>query len=353
MIVNKITSAIGCFGGQVGSRTLRSISAALLAVSFASAPISVASAEEFNGKPINFATASSLAAKKLLLDVTRANGRIVAVGEFGHIVYSDDDGSTWTQANSVQTQVTLTSVSFPSKEVGFAVGHDAVIVKTEDGGENWNIIYEDFDAETPLLSVFFDTPTHGMAMGAFGYLIETNDGGNTWEQRPIVAGEEDDFHLNDSFQAKDGGLWIAAEFGTVYHSADGGVNFARLQTPYEGSFWGGIGLSDGSVLIYGMRGNVYRTVDNGVTWEKVETGVTKSFGGSVELANGTVVLAGLNGAVSYSHDMGKSFQTVSRADREGYNAVIDIEGDKIAIFGESGVKLMPNTAEAALGAGAS
>jgi len=353
MIVNKITSAIGCLWGQFGPQTLRSISAALLAVSFASAPLGMASAEEFNGKPINYATASTLAAKKLLLDVTRANGRIVAVGEFGHVVFSDDDGATWTQASSVQTQVTLTSVSFPSNDVGFAVGHDAVIVKTVDGGDNWTLIYEDFDAETPLLSVFFDTPTHGMAMGAFGYLIETNDGGDTWEQRPIIADEEDDFHLNDSFRANDGGLWIAAEFGTVYYSADSGVTFSRIQTPYEGSFWGGIGLSDGSNLIYGMRGNVYRTVDNGVTWEKVETGVTKSFGGSVELANGTVVLAGLNGAIAYSTDTGKTFQTVSRADREGYNAVIGVAGGQIAIFGQSGVRIMPDNAEAALGAGAS
>ena len=353
MIANKITSAIGYFGSQFGPRTLKSISAALLAVSFASAPIGAASAEEFNGKPINYATASALAAKKLLLDVTRANGRIIAVGEFGHIVYSDDDGETWTQSNKVETQVTLTSVSFPSKEVGFAVGHDAVIVKTVDGGENWEIIYEDFDAETPLLSVFFDTPSHGMAMGAFGYLIETNDGGDTWDQRPIVADEEDDFHLNDSFQAADGGLWIAAEFGTVYHSADGGVTFSRIQTPYEGSFWGGMGVSDGTVLIYGMRGNVYRTSDNGGTWTKVETGVTKSFGGSVQLEDGTIVLAGLNGAISYSTDMGQSFQTVSRADREGYNAVIGVKDDQIAIFGESGVKLMPANAEGARGAGAS
>ena len=107
------------------------------------------------------------------------------------------------------------------------------------------------------------------------------------------------------------------------------------------------------IMGYGMRGNVYRTVDNGVTWEKVETGVTKSFGGSVELANGTVILAGLNGAISYSTDTGKTFQTVSRADREGYNAVIGLEGDKIAIFGQSGVKIMPDSAEAAMGAGAS
>lgn len=329
----------------------RSFAAALLAMSFVGAPLAAAQAEEFNGKPILYATKSDLAVEKLLLDVVRANGRIVAVGEFGHVVYSDDDGETWTQASAVQTQVTLTSVYFPSKEIGYAVGHDAVILKTEDGGDTWNLIYEDFEAETPLMTVFFNTPSHGLAMGAFGYVLETMDGGETWEERPIVKGEDDDFHLNDAFRSKNGSLWVAAEFGTVYRSDDGGDTFVRLETPYEGSFWSGLGLSDGSVLIYGMRGNVYRTEDNGTTWTRVETGVSKSFGGGTQLEDGTVVLAGLNGAIAYSTDMGKSFRTVSRADREGYNAVIGVKDDQIAIFGESGVKLMPDNADAAVTAG--
>lgn len=347
MTVTKSTS----IAGQFGQHAARSISAALLALSFAAASVGVAQADEFNGKPINYATASALVSKKLLLDVVQANGRIIAVGEFGHVVYSDDDGANWVQANSVPTQVTLTSVSFPTDKVGYAVGHDAVIIKTEDGGENWTLIHEEFDAETPLMSVFFDTPSHGLAMGAFGYFIETTDSGATWTQRPIIEGEEDDFHLNDSFRAKDGAIWIAAEFGTVYRSGDSGATFVRLQTPYEGSFWGGRGLSDGTVLIYGMRGNVFRSNNNGETWTKVETGVTKSFGGSAELADGTIVLAGLNGAVAYSTDGANSFQTVSRVDRSGYNAVIGVRDDKIIIFGEPGIKVMPDTAEAALAAG--
>lgn len=308
-------------------------------------------AGEFNGKPILLSTPSALAASKLLIDVAKANGRIVAVGEFGHVVYSDDDGATWTQADRVETQVTLTSVVFPSEKVGFAVGHDSMIVKTEDGGQTWRLVHEDFEAESPLLSVFFMSPSRGIAMGAFGYMLETSDAGETWEQRQIIEGGEDDFHLNDSFRDKDGSIWVAAEFGTVYRSDDDGVTFERLQTPYEGSFWGGIGVTDGSVLIYGMRGNVFRTTDKGATWTKVDTGVTKSFGGATQLADGTIVLAGLSGAIAYSTDMGNSFETVSRADREGYSGVIEIRNNQIAIFGESGVKRMPNNAAAAVSEG--
>lgn len=345
-----IAKTIEFTAAALGQRVARTATAALLALSFTGASVISAQAEEFtDGREINLATASHLASQKLLLDVAKANGRLVAVGEFGHVVYSDDEGQTWTQAESVETQVTLTAVSFPTEEIGYAVGHDAVILKTEDGGNNWKLIHREFDAETPLLTVYFDSANHGFALGAFAYMLETNDGGATWNQRPIIPDGDDDFHLNDAFVTANGTVFIAAEFGTVYRSTDGGVTFERLQTPYEGSFWGGIGLRDGAVLIYGMRGNVYRTEDNGTTWTKVETGVRKSFGGSVELEDGTVVLAGLNGAIAYSKDGGKSFETISRPDREGYNAVIGTVDDQIAIFGESGVKLMPDSYEAAVG----
>ena len=79
------------------------------------------------GDAVQMATPSRLATQKLLIDVAQAADRIVAVGEFGHVIYSDDDGLNWQQADQVETQVTLTSVTFPTEKIGYAVGHDAVI----------------------------------------------------------------------------------------------------------------------------------------------------------------------------------------------------------------------------------
>lgn len=318
---------------------------ALALVSFGPRP--AAAQEEAASSEIEYAVPSDLAAESLLLDATYAGDRLVAVGEFGHVVLSDDRGVTWTQAKSVPTQATLTGVTFANKDLGFAVGHDATVIRTKDGGENWELVYNDTESEMAFMTVYFENENRGFAMGAFSFMVETNDGGETWEERSLSDGLLDDYHLNKLFADKDGDLFIAAEFGVVYHSTDKGRTFNRIQTQYEGSFWGGFGMADGSVMVFGMRGNAFRSFDKGATWQKVETGTDKSIAGGVQLGSGKIVLVGLQGYVGYSENAGKSFTEVTRADRLGYAAVTDGPEGQIVVFGEPGAKVMPDDMEKA------
>ena len=75
-----------------------------------------------------YAIASDMATKALVLDAAKAGSRLVAVGEFGHVLLSDDNGGNWRQAASVPTRNTLTNVIFMDNQTGFAVGHEATIL---------------------------------------------------------------------------------------------------------------------------------------------------------------------------------------------------------------------------------
>ena len=337
-------------GAATAKRFASVLSAALFGVLVVAAPLSARAdearpAEATDGA--DYATPSKLVTRDLLLAATKAGNRLVAVGEFGHIIYSDDLGKTWTQAASVPTQATLTSVFFVNDKLGFAGGHDTTVLRTEDGGDHWTLAYHDVQAQSPIMSLYFTDENHGIAVGAFSFVAETFDGGKSWARRSLIEGSQEDSHLNGIFADKAGTILVAAEFGTVYRSTDQGKTFAEIKTGYEGSFWGGLALSDGTSLVFGMRGNVYRTTDDGVTWARVNSGTDKSIGGGVELPNGTVVLAGLQGYVGYSTDMGKDFTEVVRADRLGYASVTQGPAGEIAVYGEPGVKLQPDTAAAA------
>jgi len=68
--------------------------------------------------------------------ITRAGERLVAVGEHGVVICSDDEGATWWQAQ-VPVTVTLTCVAFATPLLGWAAGHFGVILATTDGGKTW------------------------------------------------------------------------------------------------------------------------------------------------------------------------------------------------------------------------
>ncbi len=70
---------------------------------------------------------SEKASKGLMLSLAKAGDRLLAAGERGIVVYSDDKGQNWKQAK-VPVSITITSIYFSSEKNGWAVGHDGVRV---------------------------------------------------------------------------------------------------------------------------------------------------------------------------------------------------------------------------------
>jgi photosystem II stability/assembly factor-like uncharacterized protein len=280
---------------------------------------------------------SALATESLLLDAERAGSRIVAVGEWGHVVLSDDEGASWRQARWVPTRMTLTAAYFVDAQLGWAVGHDSVILHTDDGGESWEMQYSQPEAESPLLGVWFENADHGLVVGAFGLALETKDGGHSWTKRRLTESPDEDFHLNALFAGAHGAVFVAAEFGSVFRSLDGGVSWQRLVLPYEGSFWGGLGLEEGPVLVFGMRGHVFRSEDRGDSWSEIETGTDQSLQMAARLRSGRIVVVGLGGVILGSSDAGKSFVAVTQPDRSALGAVIEGRPGQLLLFGEKGI----------------
>ena len=99
-----------------------------------------------------------LASQSLILDGTMAGDAIVVVGERGHILKSVDQGRSWQQV-IVPTRATLTAVTFIDAKNGFAVGHDALILRSQNGGQSWQRMYHAPEEERPLLDVYMHSQT--------------------------------------------------------------------------------------------------------------------------------------------------------------------------------------------------
>ena len=342
---------------------------AAVAISAATIPQALSVVPPKGGEAVK----SRFATESLLLTVARAGKRMVAVGEYGNVILSDDDGKTWRQAKRVPSTITLTSVFFIDDKTGWTVGHDTLVLTTGDGGETWTKQFGGGESDNALLSVYFKDAKHGWAVGAFNYTIETTDGGKTWVERktlvppsatatapgaavpavdfdptaptqpkagadPYAAATGDENHLNSMFAGPDANtLFVAAEAGAVYRSLNGGTTWQKVLSGYIGSFWGGLTAKDGTVYETGMRGNIWKSTDKGASWTKLDTaGADQSVSGGVQLADGSFVFVGLGGQVLYSTD-GTEFTLTYRPDRKGLNSVIE-DGKTLYVFGEGGVK---------------
>ena len=308
---------------------------ALIVIAAAIAVLAPSAAAD-DGDP-EWSQLAPLASRSLLLGVAAGDGRLVAVGERGHVLISDDDGATWTQV-VVPTRSTLTGVSMLDRERGWAVGHDAVILRTVDGGQTWERVHWAPEEETPLFDVWFADADEGCAIGAYGSYYVTDDGGDSWSFEPISESGFDP-HLHRLAESADGGrFYIAAEAGILYRSDDGRATWQELPSPYEGSYFGVLPLEGDAVLLYGLRGHLFRSEDAGESWTEVDTGTSAMLTDGIVLFDGTIVVVGLGGTVLISEDGGRSFAGPTPEDRRGIAAVAEGAPGTIVMVGEFGVR---------------
>jgi len=343
---------------------------------------------------------SEAATRTLLLDVTpRGDESFAAVGTYGVIIISDDNGESWVQA-AVPASVALTGVYFPSPDSGWAVGHDGLILHTGDGGKTWQkqldgyqlneqilsvakrivaqfqAALEDLESQEepdeaaledaqyqleeaefmlegatddtasgpvrPLLDVWFRNDQEGFVVGSYGMLLHTNDGGQNWELVSDRMDNPEAYHLNQITPAPDGNLYIAGEAGFVFRSTDGGMSWDSLEPGYEGSFYGilvipGAG-GDYELLAYGLRGNLFSSTDKGETWNALNSGTTGTLMCGILLDDGTVFLAGQGGTILLRKPGQQSFSLAVNPDRRPITGLAQTDTGNILLVGLGGIR---------------
>ena len=297
------------------------------------APVPAAAAEAAKPLPAELAP---LAAHSLLLDTTVAGDRVIAVGERGHILLSMDQGRSWRQVMA-PTRAMLTAVHFYDDKRGWAVGHDATILATQDGGDSWQIQYSAAEQQRPLLDIWFRDAKQGYAIGAYGLFLTTVDGGANWQQGRV---SQDDFHLNQLIQLAGGDLFIVAEAGHLYRSQDQGKTWQALATPYNGSFYGALALAPQQLLVFGMRGHCFRSQDNGASWQEITTASDAMLTAGLQVQEGIIVV-GMGGTVLVSRDGANRFQSRTLPDRKGILKILPMEDGAYLLIGEGGSRRLP------------
>src|SRR5262245_17499926 len=197
----------------------------------------------------------------------------------------------------------LYAVSFADANTEIAVGEDATILRTTDGGAHWTIKTSGYEgAGVELFGVSFSDASNGAAVGSnfffsgggHAVVLRPTDGGNTWvtkynDPTPGIL------LFGVSFPNANTGTVIGVDFNLgaalILRTTDGGETWANQDGPP--ALYQGISFSDANNgTIVGVGGIIIRTTDGGASWTPQDSGIANGdlYGVSFTNANnGTAV----------------------------------------------------------------
>lgn len=207
-----------------------------------------------------------------------------AVGSKGTLLRTADGGQNWKFAAAPTTAI-VRDIFFLDEKTGWLVCEEniyeltkkeqtrAFLMKTSDGGENWNRVeLEGIDVNSALVRAVFSRGGRGWAFGENGLIYTTRDSGVTWA--PLVSPTRR--LLLGGFFVDDDRGWIVGAGATIIQTSDGGETWYQSRLPQVDKavrFTAASFVDNRLGWAVGSSGAVYHTTNGGRTWEKQESGV--------------------------------------------------------------------------------
>lgn len=259
-------------------------------------------------------------------------------GNYGFIFHTADGGNTWQLL--LETGWCLYDVDFLDSKTGCVCGDSLKIMRTTDGGNNWNPVqlswFPDPEFIVPLKHIEYADDTTWYFCGGDQYKagvnIRTQDGGGWWDMQVFQAS------LNTSF-FRDANRGVLAGYGVVLMTQDANVSFSY--STFDGDNLTGLtGQDTGELLACGYDGGIYRIQEGGLQWETLlnPNGILGSrihFNAIVAVQQAALAV-GNSGLAYFSSDGGANWSETELPSEEHLLAVT-YYGGRYWIVGQDGV----------------
>jgi len=206
-------------------------------------------------------------------DITFADDNGWIVGTMGTILYSIDKGHTW-EAQSSGSQAALMSVHAINKERVLAVGEGGAILETDDRGDTWR--QNDFDLFSALppeliergiiapnlYDICFTESGHGWIVGDNGIILHSTDQGRNWQVVRIgLLPSLFSIYFRDTQTG-----WAVGQNGVVLFTGDGGENWTKQSLDSDANVYT-VFVGESRGIIVGENGTVFESFDAGKHWQ--------------------------------------------------------------------------------------
>jgi photosystem II stability/assembly factor-like uncharacterized protein len=289
------------------------------------------------------------------------NGIAWISGTGGSFAWTADGGRQWHSGRVAGAEAfdfrAVHAISLDTVLLMVSAQDTALIYRTTDRGESWEVEYRDYSSGAFLDAITFFDSRRGLALGdpvnGRFVMLQTSDGGQHWQRIPD-AGMPPSLRGEGAFAASGTALiscgprdaWFAtggAAASRVFHSADSGRTWSVAATPVTaGNAAAGIfslACRDTRHLI-AVGGNyshpdpsattVARSRDGGMTWTASRAAPATAFLSGVAYlsSDGRRVIAVGTEGTAFSVDSGSTW---SRLDTLSLNVVMALPGIDAAL----------------------
>jgi len=207
-------------------------------------------------------------------------------GSGGTLLTTSDGGKTWKKQTGI-TKDTIRQVYFSDEFNGWLLcernifnrgsNSSSYLLKTSDGGENWERMEIVEDGRGCIVKIFFDGKNNGFAIGESGSLYALPGSEEKWKKRapPIRY-----LLLDGTFTDASHGVIVGAG-GSILFTEDAGEtwNKSNVFGNSKGKFHSVFFINQKTGWTAGADGRIFQTTSGGKTWREQKSGVTRNLNG--------------------------------------------------------------------------
>jgi photosystem II stability/assembly factor-like uncharacterized protein len=267
-----------------------------------------------------------------------SSGAWVAAGTRGTILRSLDSGKTWT-ALAHELKLTFETLFVEPVSRAILIGGEAGLIgRSTDAGVSWLLVQIKMpDPVTPVTAIHL-LGDELIATSAMGRFLTSNDRGESWQLDSMGMNA---YFTDATLDLTHGTMLMSSHTGDLFRREASDAAWEKVELTVDGQkrFVSAIRYDKASrsALAVGHHGLAARSTDGGRQWQKIETGYASSMESMAQTGQGRLVGFGEGGYIITSQDSGKTWRRVAPELSLNLREVIAVpDSDIVVASGELG-----------------
>jgi len=255
-----------------------------------------------------------------------------AIGNFGTILKTTDGGLNWDIQES-GTNINLFTMSVIDKDTLYVCGENLNVLKSTNGGNSWENIFNESWSNNKNI-IFFVNAATGYLAGDGSTLLKTIDYGQTWIDLNVGFEFQNPYSL--FFTSIDTG-YATTSNSEILKTTDGGLNWLELDLPMSSRLSTITFINDSTGFSAGSLGAILKTTDFGNSWiiqNEFPSGITSSDLLSIDFINDSIGFIVGSRDILKTSNGGNTWQIIAQSEFDLFSVSFTDSLHGIAVGGD-------------------